>query len=87
MADGLLACGADVTPTPDGIIINTSQLGAGEVDSHGDHRIAMAFAMAGLCADGKITIKDCENVDTSFPNFIDIAQKVGVNVALFDDNV
>jgi 3-phosphoshikimate 1-carboxyvinyltransferase len=81
MADGLLACGADVTATPDGIIINGGCLTSGEVDSHGDHRIAMAFAMAGLCADGSITINDCANVDTSFPNFIHIASKAGVNIA------
>jgi 3-phosphoshikimate 1-carboxyvinyltransferase len=82
MADGLLACGADVTPTPDGIIINSSRLSAGEIDSHGDHRIAMAFAMAGLCANGCIVINDCANVDTSFPNFIKIASKTGVNIAI-----
>ncbi|MCK5814206.1 MAG: 3-phosphoshikimate 1-carboxyvinyltransferase [Cocleimonas sp.] len=82
MADGLLACGADVTPTPDGIIINGGSLGAGEIDSHGDHRIAMAFAMAGLCAGGSITINDCANVDTSFPHFIKIASKAGVNIAI-----
>lgn len=82
MADGLLACGADVTPTPDGVIINGSHLTTGEVDSHGDHRIAMAFAMAGLCADGDITINDCANVDTSFPNFIEIASKAGVKVTV-----
>ena len=80
MADGLLACGADVTPTPDGIIINGGHLKGAEVDSHGDHRIAMAFAMAGLCADGSITINDCANVDTSFPNFIEIASKTGLKV-------
>ncbi len=80
MADGLLACGADVTATPDGIIINGGTLSGGEIDSHGDHRIAMAFAMAGLCADGDIVINDCANVDTSFPNFISIALKTGVNI-------
>ncbi len=80
MADGLLACGANVTPTPDGIIIQGGTLSGGEVDSHGDHRIAMAFSMAGLCADGGIVINDCANVDTSFPNFINIALKTGVNI-------
>jgi 3-phosphoshikimate 1-carboxyvinyltransferase len=82
MADGLLACGADVTPTADGIIINGGYLSTGEIDSHGDHRIAMAFTMAGLCAEGNITIHDCENVDTSFPNFIQIASNVGVKVSI-----
>ncbi len=80
MADGLLACGADVTPTADGIIINGGSLLAAEVDSHGDHRIAMSFAMAGLCASGSLIIRDCENVDTSFPDFVHIASKIGVNI-------
>jgi len=82
MADGLLACGADVTPTADGIIIKGGGLSSGEVDSHGDHRIAMSFAMAGLCAKGSIIINDCENVDTSFPHFIEIASKAGVGVKI-----
>jgi 3-phosphoshikimate 1-carboxyvinyltransferase len=82
MADGLLTCGANVTATPDGIIINGGGLFAGEIDSHGDHRIAMAFAIAGLCAEGSITINDCENVDTSFPHFIDVASKAGVRVSI-----
>jgi len=82
MADGLLACGAKVIATDDGIIINGGYLRSGEVDSHGDHRIAMAFAMAGLCTDGSITIHDCENVDTSFPNFIEIASTAGVKVSI-----
>lgn len=80
MADGLLACGADAEPTPDGIIINGGALHGGEVDSHGDHRIAMAFVMAGLLADGSITINDCENVNTSFPGFVDLAKSVGIKV-------
>lgn len=81
MAEGLITCGVDATPTPDGIIINNSPITAGEVDSHGDHRIAMAFTMAGLCAEGSIVINDCENVDTSFPNFIAIASQAGVGVS------
>ncbi len=85
MADGLIACGVDAKPTQDGIIIQGKgkQAGAmhgGEVGSHGDHRIAMSFVMAGLLADEAITINDCANVNTSFPNFVEIAQSVGVKV-------
>jgi 3-phosphoshikimate 1-carboxyvinyltransferase len=81
MADGLNACGIDAQATPDGIIIQSGQLTAGEVDSHGDHRIAMAFSIAGLCANGEITINDCANVDTSFPDFIKLASAVGLGVS------
>ena len=80
MADGLNACGIEARSTPDGIIIQSGQLTAGEVDSHGDHRIAMAFSIAGLRANGEITINDCANVDTSFPEFIKLSNDVGLLV-------
>jgi 3-phosphoshikimate 1-carboxyvinyltransferase len=47
------------------------------VDSHGDHRIAMSFAAAGLAAQGAITIRDCANVATSFPGFVELANGCG----------
>jgi len=78
MADGLKNCGIDAKATPDGIVIQSGLLTAGEVDSHGDHRIAMAFSIAGLRANGSITINDCANVNTSFPDFIKLASGVGL---------
>jgi 3-phosphoshikimate 1-carboxyvinyltransferase len=81
MADGLLALGAKVEPTPDGIIIDGGSLGGGEVWSHGDHRIAMAFSVASLRASAPIRIHDCANVATSFPNFLALAAQVGIRVA------
>jgi 3-phosphoshikimate 1-carboxyvinyltransferase len=80
MADGLNTCGIDAKATPDGIIIQAGQIASGTVDSHGDHRIAMAFAIAGLRASGQITINDCANVNTSFPDFIKLANGVGLGV-------
>ncbi|CAG7857072.1 partial 3-phosphoshikimate 1-carboxyvinyltransferase, partial [biofilm metagenome] len=60
MADGLIHLGVDATATPDGMIINGGKgIGGGTVESHGDHRIAMAFAIAGLRASAPITIMDC----------------------------
>jgi len=84
MADGLQTLGINAQPTADGMIIQGGQLGAGEVNSHGDHRIAMAFAIASLRASGPITIHDCANVNTSFPNFIGLAAGAGLNVELSD---
>ena len=81
MADGLLILGADVKPTPDGIVIQGGKLGGGTVTSHGDHRIAMSFAMAGLCATAPITVNDCENVATSFPDFSELAAGAGLNIS------
>ncbi|PMY40852.1 bifunctional prephenate dehydrogenase/3-phosphoshikimate 1-carboxyvinyltransferase [Pseudomonas sp. GW456-L14] len=80
MADGLLALGVKCEPTPDGIIIDGSQIGGGEVHGHGDHRIAMAFSVASLRANAPIRIHDCANVATSFPNFLALCAEVGIRV-------
>ena len=80
MADGLSALGVDAKATADGIVIQGGAIAGGRVDSHGDHRIAMAFTMAALQADGEIIIDDCANVDTSFPGFVDLAVAVGSRV-------
>ena len=81
MADGLAAVGVNTTVTPDGIIIDGGQaMTGGIVDSHGDHRIAMSFAVASLRAKGEIVINDCANVATSFPGFVELAQQVGMNI-------
>ena len=80
MADGLSALGVDARPTADGIVIQGGAIGGGRVDSHGDHRIAMAFTIAALRADGEIIIDDSANVDTSFPHFVELAAGVGSRV-------
>ena len=80
MADGLVALGIDAQATADGIIIKGGELQGGAVDSHGDHRIAMAFAMAALRAGGSIDIHDCANVNTSFPGFVGLAAGAGLQV-------
>jgi 3-phosphoshikimate 1-carboxyvinyltransferase len=77
MPAGLRAQGADITETPDGVRIAGGALGGGEVDSHGDHRVAMSFAVAGLRARAPVRIRDCANVATSFPGFIDVANACG----------
>ncbi|MFC3609635.1 bifunctional prephenate dehydrogenase/3-phosphoshikimate 1-carboxyvinyltransferase [Stutzerimonas tarimensis] len=81
MADGLQALGVNAQPTADGILIEGGPLGAGEVHSHGDHRIAMSFSVAALRASGPIRIHDCANVATSFPNFLALASTAGMRVA------
>ena len=82
MADGLTILGIEAQPTTDGIQITGGQITGGQVDSHGDHRIAMAFSMAALVAKETIVIKDCENVNTSFPGFITLAQQAGLNIEM-----
>ena len=80
MADGLVALGIDARPTADGMIIQGGKIGSGRINSCGDHRIAMAFAMAALRANGPIVIDDCANVATSFPGFQRLAQAAGLDV-------
>ena len=78
MADGLQILGISAEPTPDGIVIEGGQIGSGTVESCDDHRIAMSFAIAGLRASGSIQINDCNNVATSFPRFVELANKAGI---------
>lgn len=81
MVQGLRALGGDVEELPDGAIIRGGRrLQGGTVDSHGDHRVAMAFAMAALVADGPITIHDTDNVATSFPGFPGLARAAGLDL-------
>lgn len=81
MAKGLRALGVAVAETPDGAVIEGGRIGGGDVDSAGDHRCAMSFAVAGLVAGDTVRIADCANVATSFPGFIDLADGCGFAVA------
>lgn len=80
MADGLQALGIAAQPTKDGIVIQGGQLRSARINSHGDHRIAMSFAMAALRAQGDIVIEDCANVNTSFPGFVTLAHEAGLAI-------
>ncbi|MFT6122660.1 MAG: 3-phosphoshikimate 1-carboxyvinyltransferase [Oleiphilaceae bacterium] len=80
MADGLAQLGVRTEVRSDGIAIKQSKIKGGVVHSHGDHRIAMSFAVASLISEGDITIQDCANVSTSFPNFVTLAKQVGMNI-------
>ncbi|MCX7085195.1 MAG: bifunctional prephenate dehydrogenase/3-phosphoshikimate 1-carboxyvinyltransferase [Methylococcales bacterium] len=80
MADGLQILGVDAQPTADGMVIQGSSIGGGVVTSHGDHRIAMSFSIAGLRATAPITVLDCANVNTSFPEFKDLVKRLGLDL-------
>jgi len=85
MAEGLRALGVEHELLPDGMRL-AGRGGAGPVfrggaiDSHGDHRIAMSFAVASLQAAGDIRIADIANVATSFPGFADLARAIGLSL-------
>ena len=69
MANGLRALGIQVDETEDGADIIGSAAHGGVVESLGDHRIAMAFAVLGQRAQGEVRIRDIDNVATSYPGF------------------
>ncbi|GAV19766.1 3-phosphoshikimate 1-carboxyvinyltransferase [Mariprofundus micogutta] len=87
MADALSAAGADITEMPDGAVIHglASLKGDVDVDALGDHRIAMAMAVAAQRAEGEIRIHNAAAIATSFPNFVTLAQSIGMNVRWADE--
>ncbi|MGH8073992.1 MAG: 3-phosphoshikimate 1-carboxyvinyltransferase [Lysobacter sp.] len=85
MAEGLRGLGVEVEETPDGAVIEGRAgrdvlFDGGEVDSHGDHRIAMSFAIAAQLARGEVRIRDTANVATSFPGFETLATRAGMTL-------
>lgn len=80
MAAGLRALGLRVDETPDGATIFPGPLQGGRIDSHGDHRIAMSFAVAAQVAEGEVEIDDVANVATSFPDFDGLARRAGFSL-------
>ncbi|WP_081869735.1 bifunctional prephenate dehydrogenase/3-phosphoshikimate 1-carboxyvinyltransferase [Endozoicomonas numazuensis] len=82
MVDGLVALGIDAEALVDGMVIRGGRpFCAGTVDSHGDHRIAMAFVIASLRSQGEVRILDCAHVATSFPNFVRLASRAGLTLS------
>ena len=81
MAAGLRALGIDVEERPEGATIRGGSLQSGTIDSAGDHRVAMAFAVAAATAEGPVRILDTANVATSFPGFVAAATAMGLDVA------
>ena len=70
---GLRALGARIDSHPDGFIIEgPTRLHGATVDSHGDHRLAMALTVAGLVAEGEVVVEDVECIDDSFPGFVEL---------------
>lgn len=80
MAEGLQRLGIEAQSYADGLIISGGRLRGGQVNSFHDHRIAMAFAIAGAAAEAPVTIENCTNVATSFPTFIDTANSLCADI-------
>ena len=74
VVNGLNACGITTTEYKDGYTVTGGELSKASVDSHGDHRIAMSFIIAGLRCGMNVTDLDC--INTSFPNFFELIQRI-----------
>jgi len=80
---GLRALGARIDSQPDGFIIQgPTPLRGAVVDSHGDHRLAMALAVAGLIAEGEVQVENVECIKDSFPSFVDVMREVGAALSI-----
>jgi len=80
MAEGLRALSVPVDETDDGAVIHGGKLYGGTVNSHGDHRIAMSFAVAGTVAEWAVQVEDTDAVATSFPGFVECMRSLGVDI-------
>ena len=80
MADGLRALGVQVEMLPDGMRIQGGAVSGGTVESRGDHRIAMSFAVLSACAGAPLVIRDVRQVATSFPGFVATARRAGLRL-------
>ena len=81
VVQGLATLGIDVVEYPDGMDVTGGIFGSGSIESFGDHRIAMAFAVAGCISEGSVEIRDAGNIRTSFPNFLSLANSIGMNIS------
>jgi 3-phosphoshikimate 1-carboxyvinyltransferase len=84
MRQELSAMGADIAEHDDGLTIRSSRLRGTTVDSHHDHRIAMALCMAGLAAQGSTVVKHVEAVQVTFPQFPDLLRQLGAEVRMIE---
>ncbi len=82
MADNLKACGIKLQTFEDGLAIEGGDFKGGQVASKGDHRVAMAFAIAGCCANYPVYIDDYACINTSFPSFIKLAKQCGLKLTI-----
>lgn len=80
MAAGLEALGIVLKEYPDGIDIEGSSLGGGEIESAGDHRCAMSFAVLGLVASAPVHIRQAEYIATSYPGFVEDMNSLGASM-------
>ncbi len=80
MADGMRILGIEVDELDNGAVVHGGRIAGGSVHSHGDHRVAMSFAVAGTIAADEVIVEDVAAVDTSFPGFQDCMASMGADI-------
>ncbi len=80
MADGMRILGIEVDEFDSGVVVHGGRIAGGSVHSHGDHRVAMSFAVAGTIAADEVIVEDVAAVDTSFPGFQDCMASMGADI-------
>jgi 3-phosphoshikimate 1-carboxyvinyltransferase len=80
MCRELSRLGVNVEEMPDGAWVRGGRVSGGEVDSAGDHRIAMSLAVLGLVADDEVIIDNAEWIQTSYPAFVDHMNALGAQM-------
>jgi 3-phosphoshikimate 1-carboxyvinyltransferase len=81
MVDGLRRMGVEIEESEDGAEIHYTEPSGAIVDSHGDHRVAMSFAAAGMVAKSAVRIRNVDAVDTSFPGFSEVLRSLGADLS------
>lgn len=84
MAKLLTELSIEVKELKDGLIIKGGTITGGEIDSYGDHRIAMTALIASVCSKSDILVHNTKNIDTSFPTFVETMNQVGMNITQQD---
>ena len=84
MAKLLREFSIEVKELKDGLVIKGGTITGGEVDSFGDHRIAMTALVASVCSKSDILVHDTKNIDTSFPTFVETMNHIGMNITQQD---
>jgi len=84
MAAGLSQLGVTLQEYPDGMDVQGGSIGGGRVDGAGDHRCAMSFAVLGQVASAAVRVAGAENIDTSFPTFVQDLARLGGSVRVAD---
>ncbi len=85
MAQELKRMGADIEELDDGLVVRRSRITGTTVEGHGDHRVVMSLAIAGLCAEGRTVVTDAEAASVTFPEFAEIVRACGGDIQLSKD--